>query len=41
MSDGLDLTVEALVLQPEWHELFDDADLGKARERLRDYGYDA
>ena len=36
----LDLTVEALVLKPEWNELFTDEDRAAARKRLEDYGYD-
>ena len=37
----LDLTVEALVLQPEWQPLFSEepALLERARQRLTDYGY--
>jgi hypothetical protein len=35
----LDLTVEALVLQPEWQGLFDESDIELARERLQAYGY--
>jgi len=35
----LDLTVEALVLQPEWHDLFSDEERAIARRRLTDYGY--
>ena len=35
----LDLTVEALVIQPEWSDLFTDADRVRARDRLRAYGY--
>ena len=31
----LDLTVEALVLQPRWNELFTDEDRAIARDRLR------
>ena len=36
----LDLTVEALVIQPEWADLFSDEDRARARVRLRDYGFD-
>ena len=36
----LDLTVEALILQPRWNELFTDEDRELARSRLRDYGFD-
>ena len=45
MSDGfvtlwehgrLDLTVEYLVLQPKWHDLFTDDERKMARQRLRD-----
>lgn len=35
----LDLTVEVLVLQSEWAELFSDKDREVARKRLHDYGY--
>jgi hypothetical protein len=35
----LDLTVEALVLQPEWQELFTEQELNIARQRLQQYGY--
>ncbi len=38
----LDLTVEAVVADhPEWHSLFTDEELGKARARLKAYGYNA
>jgi hypothetical protein len=36
----LDLTVEALVLQPKWKTLFSDDDRAKARKRLEDYKFD-
>lgn len=35
----LDLTVEALVLLPEYEALFTDAEREIARRRLTDYGY--
>jgi len=35
----LDLTVEALVLQPRFASLFTDAELAMARHRLEPYGY--
>ncbi len=35
----LDLTVEALVLRPEWNALFDEAEREIARKRLADMGY--
>ena len=35
----LDLSVEAIVLEPEWAELFTDYELGIARERLESAGY--
>jgi hypothetical protein len=36
----LDLTVEAMVLETlEWHELFTDDELKRARRRLNQYGY--
>jgi hypothetical protein len=35
----LELTVEALVLQPEWRELFTPEELDIARQRLQQYGH--
>lgn len=35
----LDLTVEALILEPEWQELFTEQEQAKAEKRLKDYGY--
>ena len=35
----LDLTVEALILEPEWHEFFTDEERAIAMERLIQYGY--
>lgn len=35
----LDLTVEAVILAPEWHPLFSDGEREIARNRLADYGY--
>lgn len=35
----LDLTVEALVLQPQWSPLFTPVELEIARNRLAKYGY--
>ena len=35
----LDLTVEALIMRPEWNELFTDEDREIARKRLKEYGY--
>ena len=35
----LDLTVEAMILRPEWHGLFSDVDRQIAVKRLREYGY--
>jgi hypothetical protein len=37
----LDLTVEAVVLDPRWRTLFSEAELVAARERLARYGYSA
>jgi hypothetical protein len=34
----LDLSVEALILQPEWQTLFLDEEREQARKRLKDYG---
>ena len=36
----LELTVEALILRPEWHDLFSEIERNIARQRLADYGYD-
>jgi hypothetical protein len=36
----LDLSVEALVLDSEWRDLFTDQERDVARRRLRDYGYE-
>lgn len=35
----LDLTVEALILRPEWREVFSDVERRIAVDRLREYGY--
>ncbi len=35
----LDLTVEAMVLRPEWGTLFSDVERRIAVNRLREYGY--
>ncbi len=35
----LDLTVEALILRPEWQDLFSDDERRTAMDRLREYGY--
>src|SRR3990172_4199949 len=35
----LDLTVEALILQPQWNELITNEEREIARQRLQDYGY--
>lgn len=37
----LDLSVEALVLEPKWSPLFTSDDLRIARERLKAYGFEA
>ena len=36
----LDLSVEAEVLRPRWHDLFNDGQRATAVRRLRDYGFD-
>lgn len=36
----LDLTVESLILQPEWNILFTDEEREIAKQRLQDYGCD-
>ena len=35
----LDLTVEAMIVQPEWQALFSDDERRIAVNRLREYGY--
>ncbi len=35
----LDLSVEAVILEPEWRQLFSDQERQIAIDRLRDYGY--
>jgi hypothetical protein len=35
----LDLTVEAVILAPEWRSLFSDEERDIARRRLAEYGY--
>ena len=35
----LDLTVEAIILKPEWKELFSDNEREIAKTRLEQYGY--
>jgi len=35
----LDLTVEAVILAPEWHSLFSEQERDIARRRLAEYGY--
>lgn len=40
MMKRLDLTVEELVLQPDWESLFTDEERAKARKRLKEYGRD-
>ncbi len=37
----LDLTVEAVVLQKPWRDLFTAEELATARKRLQDLGYSA
>jgi hypothetical protein len=36
----LDLSVEAEVLRPRWHDLFNDDQRATAVRRLREYGFD-
>lgn len=38
-KERLDLSMEALVLKPEYHELFTQTELDEARKRLTDLGY--
>lgn len=35
----LDLTMEALVIRPEWARLFTQRELGEARKRLAEHGW--
>jgi hypothetical protein len=35
----LDLTVEALILEPQWKDLFTDEEMVIAKTRLNEYGY--
>ena len=35
----LDLTVEAVILAPEWHSLFSEQEREIARKRLAEYGH--
>ncbi|MDD7794786.1 hypothetical protein [Clostridium sp. 'White wine YQ'] len=36
----LDLSVEALVLRPEYHDLFTSEERQACRDRLKDFGYE-
>jgi len=36
---ALDLSLEAIILEKEWFELFTEGDRIKARNRLKEYGY--
>src|SRR5216117_1155146 len=36
----LDLTIEAVILQAEWRDLFSELERAIARRRLAEYGYD-
>ena len=35
----LDLSVEAVVIQPQWQPLFSEEEIAQARQRLEDVGY--
>jgi hypothetical protein len=35
----LDLSLEKIIQEPEWHSLFTDDDRKKAKKRLLDYGF--
>ena len=35
----LDLSMENIIQENEWHELFTDDERNKARKRLKDYGF--
>lgn len=37
---GLEVTVEAVALDPRWRELFSEDELQTARKRLTDYDFD-
>ena len=39
LRNRLDLTVEVLVLQPDWHSLFTDEERAIAQKRLDEYGF--
>lgn len=39
MRKRLDLTVEALILRPQWHDIFTEEDRTKAYERLKGYRF--
>jgi hypothetical protein len=41
LLERLDLTVEALMLKPQWTSLFTEEELRRARRRLSESGYDA
>ena len=36
----LKLSVENIIQEPEWHELFSDDDRKKSKKRLKDYGFE-
>ena len=36
---ALDLSLEAIILEEEWKDLFSDEERAKAKKRLTDYGY--
>ncbi|WKY46442.1 hypothetical protein Q5O24_08590 [Eubacteriaceae bacterium ES3] len=40
VNNRLDLSVEALVLKPEYHELFTDEEREICKNRLKDFGYE-
>ena len=37
----LDITVEALMQNSKWHPLFEAREIQRAKERLREYGYES
>lgn len=39
MRGRLDLTMEAMILEPEWDELFTEEEREIAKKRLEQYGY--
>lgn len=36
----LDLCIERIIFEPEWHDMFSKEELTEARKRLKDLDYD-